>query len=795
MTRTNVPAPRYGHTAVWTGRLLLVWGGVNEGAILESGGRYDPSNDSWTPTATSSRPTPRNGHTAVWTGNQMIVWGGFSLYTLLNSGASYDPLTASWTAISSLNAPSPRSDHVAVWTGSVMVVWGGLAGDEHRGTGGRYDPVADSWSPTNLVGAPRWNVYRRGTSAIWTGTKMIVWGGVDTGEAFFGNGGRYDPLGDSWEPLSPAGAPAARAHHAAVWTGTTMLVWGGFTRPVGGPDTYFDDGYAYLPASDSWTALSRLEAPSPRENHTALWTGERMLIWGGDGPSGRLGDGAAYDPREDGWRAVNTGGAPPPLWRHTAVWANPVMIVWGSADFVSSTGGRYDTTTDTWKPVGTDGAPSGSAGHSAIWTGEEMIVWGGDRYGSPLDTGGAYQIDLSPDADRDGFTVCAGDCNDANPLVRPGAVELCNGQDDNCDGRVDEEFSVGTGCVQEVDACHQLVGSLACNPDGTATQCAGVITPHDVTAPAIACPVSVTLECPAGASNIGEATATDTCDPTPVITNDASPILPLGSTVVDWAATDAAGNRGSCLQAANVIDSTPPQISVVVPVSVLWPPNHRMVDVATSVAANDACSPPVVSLISVTSTEPDDAAGHGDGDTSHDVEGAEPGSADFNFALRAERDGRGEGRYYEVTYSAVDHSGNRSTATSFVFVPHDHGGVTEPLMLSTESTAAGTLLKWDAVPGALSYQVVRGSVGSLRETGDFIDLGTVSCIQAQSAATSTQGHEDTENPHPGEAFFYVAAYNDGRDSGFGTETAIKPRVPTGGGCEVSDPPRRKARRS
>ncbi len=263
MTRTNVPAPRYGHTAVWTGRLLLVWGGVNEGAILESGGRYDPSNDSWTPTATSSRPTPRNGHTAVWTGNQMIVWGGFSLYTLLNSGASYDPLTASWTAISSLNAPSPRSDHVAVWTGSVMVVWGGLAGDEHRGTGGRYDPVADSWSPTNLVGAPRWNVYRRGTSAIWTGTKMIVWGGVDTGEISFGNGGRYDPVGDSWEPISPTGAPTARAYHAAVWTGDTMLVWGGFTHPPGGSDIYFDDGATRGPPSVASRPLRRVRTTRP----------------------------------------------------------------------------------------------------------------------------------------------------------------------------------------------------------------------------------------------------------------------------------------------------------------------------------------------------------------------------------------------------------------------------------------------------------------------------------------------------------------------------------------------------
>ncbi|MCA9573540.1 MAG: putative metal-binding motif-containing protein, partial [Myxococcales bacterium] len=40
------------------------------------------------------------------------------------------------------------------------------------------------------------------------------------------------------------------------------------------------------------------------------------------------------------------------------------------------------------------------------------------------------------DADGDGFAC--DDCDDADPTVRPGAVEACNGQDDDCDGAVDE---------------------------------------------------------------------------------------------------------------------------------------------------------------------------------------------------------------------------------------------------------------------------------------------------------------------------------------------------------------------
>ncbi len=54
-----------------------------------------------------------------------------------------------------------------------------------------------------------------------------------------------------------------------------------------------------------------------------------------------------------------------------------------------------------------------------------------------------------PDADSDGFAVCSascslppakscGDCDDTNAGVHPGATEVCNGLDDNCNGTIDE---------------------------------------------------------------------------------------------------------------------------------------------------------------------------------------------------------------------------------------------------------------------------------------------------------------------------------------------------------------------
>lgn len=50
---------------------------------------------------------------------------------------------------------------------------------------------------------------------------------------------------------------------------------------------------------------------------------------------------------------------------------------------------------------------------------------------------GMFSVCSAADGDGDGFSGCAGDCDDANPGVHPGAAEVCNGRDDDCDGSVD----------------------------------------------------------------------------------------------------------------------------------------------------------------------------------------------------------------------------------------------------------------------------------------------------------------------------------------------------------------------
>src|SRR6266498_2353534 len=102
--------------------------------------------------------------------------------------------------------------------------------------------------------------------------------------------------------------------------------------------------------------------------------------------------------------------------------------------------------------------------------------------------------------------------------------------------------------------------------------------------------------------------------------------------------------------------------------SVLWPPNHRLVNVTVSYDVTDNCPlPPNSCMLSVTSNEP--VNGHGSGHTSPDWIVLD----DHHVLLRAERAGNGNGRIYTITVTCVDSGGNTSTDSVTVTVPHDRG--------------------------------------------------------------------------------------------------------------------------
>ena len=383
----DVPQARNHQSAVWakSENKMIIWGGgAGASGTLVTGGRYDPDSGIWTETSLAGVPIPRIQWSTAWTGTEMIIWGGVNPQIgNYNTGARYNPANDTWAITSITGAPSPRNTHTAVWAETEMIVWGGAAGVTEYNTGGRYDPVNNSWlaTPTeNIETLSGRNLH----SAVWSGSEVIIWGGVDSLTGYVDSGARYDPVTDFWTKMTYIDTPDARGRHSANWTGTEMLVWGG------SDGNKLNTGGRYDPGADSWSPLATANAPTARDSHSSTWSGTEMIVWGGNDGS-PINTGARYDPDLNNWSTITTTDAPSARDSHTAVWTDTEIIIWGGGD--NNTGGRYDPIADTWTATETLNAPAARNSHSAIWTGTEMIIWGGRDTVEYLNSGSRYDPD------------------------------------------------------------------------------------------------------------------------------------------------------------------------------------------------------------------------------------------------------------------------------------------------------------------------------------------------------------------------------------------------------------------
>jgi N-acetylneuraminic acid mutarotase len=392
------------HTAVWTGTHMLVWGGNGgSGQELDAGLRYSPVSNSWSylaPAPATGEPSERHSATAIWTGNEALVWGGENGITRLRSGGLYRP-GAGWTNLPTAGAPSARKNHTAIWTGAEMIVWGGNA-NASVNTGARFSVASNQWVPVSTVNAP---LPRQRHCAVWTGTEMIVWGGFDTtnflSPTFLNDGGRYNPLTDTWTNLPPVPPTVGgRAGPTAVWTGTEMIFWGGYTHSGGLTPTfsYFGTGARYHPASNTWSPLPLTGVPTGRTDHTALWTGDRMLVWGGNTSTGETNTGGAYDLALNAWSALPIASAPARRAEHTAVWTGKEMLIVGGLS--NSTAlfapAAYLPADDQWVSLLNAPVPNNRTLHAAVWTGLEMLIFNGRAGATEYGAGANDNKSLTP---------------------------------------------------------------------------------------------------------------------------------------------------------------------------------------------------------------------------------------------------------------------------------------------------------------------------------------------------------------------------------------------------------------
>jgi hypothetical protein len=144
--------------------------------------------------------------------------------------------------------------------------------------------------------------------------------------------------------------------------------------------------------------------------------------------------------------------------------------------------------------------------------------------------------------------------------------------------------------------------------------------------------------------------------------------LGLGAHTITLKVTDPFGGYSTASVVKTVADTVAPVIRVTTSPSLLWPADHRMVDVSANVSVVEVCGSPTIVLLSVTSNEPDDAAGDADGNTTGDIQGVTTGTDDRAFQLRAETGPVFGGRRYLVTYTATDASNNKGIGRTAVSV-------------------------------------------------------------------------------------------------------------------------------
>lgn len=276
---TGSPSARVMASAVWTGNVVVVYGGTDAagGTVYRDGAVYDPVNNNWTPLPSSPALRARGAPFAYWDGTRAIFWGGLNAMAAGVPGADRFDLT-NWSTSTNSGDPGALAYPSVAFNGSVMYLLGGLIGGTRQDKVYSYTGSTNSWSslPSSLSA-------RSGAFGVWDGTRFVVWGGRDD------NGMHSDGKslsGSNWTALSATGAPSARgtAFRRSGWcfqvSPGVVAIIGGQTS-ISGTGTLSTNGGIYDVLGSQWTPISDWPSGEAHEYGMGTWTGDTFVLWGG----------------------------------------------------------------------------------------------------------------------------------------------------------------------------------------------------------------------------------------------------------------------------------------------------------------------------------------------------------------------------------------------------------------------------------------------------------------------------------------------------------------------------------
>lgn len=225
-----------------------------------------------------------------------------------------------------------------------------------------------SWRP--LPDPP---LQARRTQPVSIDGAWFIWGGEhqEGRREFHADGAILASGAESWREVAEAPI-APRSGHVAVWTGSRMVVWGGEAARG-----YLDDGAAYDPVTDRWARLA--DAPlAPRANAAAAWTGDDVVVVGGYDNAGPRAEAAAYSPARDAWRAL------PPLpvddvgslWQVGALWTGRSVVAWWPGQDLGATSNVHalDPDSGRWHALPALDVSSAGAHLSLVNAGGRLVA-------------------------------------------------------------------------------------------------------------------------------------------------------------------------------------------------------------------------------------------------------------------------------------------------------------------------------------------------------------------------------------------------------------------------------------
>lgn len=355
-----------------------------------------------------------------------------------------------WTKLTDFGGVARYNAVAFVINGKGYVGTGRDASNNYKKDFWEYDPSTGAWTQkANFGGTKRFKA-----AGFAIGTKGYIGTGYDVNGSLRNDFWEYDLATNTWSQKADFGG-TGRAYAVGF-----AINGKGYMGTGGDFLAHHNDFWEYDPTTNSWTQKANV-GDTLREAAVAFTIGGKGYIGTGDNSSGYKKDFWEYDAASDTWtQKTDFPGTARQAATGFSIGDKGYLGTGWDGTSLHTDFWQYNPATDTWTQKenfpGTERAYAvgfniGNTGYVA--TGGGVGTAFKDFYSYDPPTTG--DVVVYADADSDGYgdasvsqvvTNCnipqgyvldSTDCDDSNSSIHPGAADLCNGIDDNCDGVID----------------------------------------------------------------------------------------------------------------------------------------------------------------------------------------------------------------------------------------------------------------------------------------------------------------------------------------------------------------------